>query len=387
MSFAHFVGVNHHGQSTLFGCGLVSNEDTIIFVRLFWIWLECMEGQARAGIIIDQDRVMQNAIQIVFPNTRQRWCLWHILKKLLEKFGGHAHKAAILSAMHEVVYKLETLEEFERGWISFISMYTLYDNEWLFGLFNERCLWVPCYLKTSFWAGMSTMQRSESMNAFFNGYVTSKTLLKQFVEQYEQALRCKIENEVQADFKSYSQMVPCATQYSIEKQFQEIYTISKFKEFQEELTGKMYCDIISAEVGCHGTTYEVEEDIILHKTRMNRKRFTVMFEGEKCHIDCNCHLFEFQGIVYSNALLVLIRNGVTLLPDHYIFRRWKRDVPRAYRRVKINYNGWVTTPKQARYDQLHGLFDEVANLVIDDDERTRNLMELLQNELKDLTIS
>ncbi|KAL2486869.1 Protein FAR1-RELATED SEQUENCE 5 [Abeliophyllum distichum] len=28
MSFAPFVGVNHHGQSTLLGCGLVSNEDT-----------------------------------------------------------------------------------------------------------------------------------------------------------------------------------------------------------------------------------------------------------------------------------------------------------------------------------------------------------------------
>ena len=60
---------------------------------------------------------------------------------------------------------------------------------------------------------------------------------------------------------------------------------------------------------------------------------------------------------------------------------------KAYRRVKIYYNGWVTTLEQARYDQLHGLFDEVANLVIDDDERTRNLTKLLQNKLKDLTIS
>ncbi|XP_022866214.1 protein FAR1-RELATED SEQUENCE 5-like [Olea europaea var. sylvestris] len=32
MPFAHFVGVNHHGQSALLGCGLVSNEDTGTFV-------------------------------------------------------------------------------------------------------------------------------------------------------------------------------------------------------------------------------------------------------------------------------------------------------------------------------------------------------------------
>ncbi|XP_022891760.1 protein FAR1-RELATED SEQUENCE 8-like [Olea europaea var. sylvestris] len=35
MPFALFVGVNHHGQSTLLGCGLVSNEDANIFVWLF----------------------------------------------------------------------------------------------------------------------------------------------------------------------------------------------------------------------------------------------------------------------------------------------------------------------------------------------------------------
>ena len=35
MPFAPFVGVNHHGQSILLGCGLVSNEDTITFVWLF----------------------------------------------------------------------------------------------------------------------------------------------------------------------------------------------------------------------------------------------------------------------------------------------------------------------------------------------------------------
>ncbi|KAI8524538.1 hypothetical protein RHMOL_Rhmol13G0157200 [Rhododendron molle] len=35
MPFAPFVGVNHHGQSILFGCGLVSREDTTSFVWLF----------------------------------------------------------------------------------------------------------------------------------------------------------------------------------------------------------------------------------------------------------------------------------------------------------------------------------------------------------------
>ncbi|XP_022885539.1 protein FAR-RED IMPAIRED RESPONSE 1-like [Olea europaea var. sylvestris] len=72
MPFAPFVGVNHHGQSILLGCGLLSNEDTDTFVWLFKTWMLCMHGQAPNGIITDQDRAMQNVIQIVFPNTRHR---------------------------------------------------------------------------------------------------------------------------------------------------------------------------------------------------------------------------------------------------------------------------------------------------------------------------
>ncbi|KAF5451710.1 hypothetical protein F2P56_026795 [Juglans regia] len=70
MSFAPFVGVNHHGQSILFGCDLISAEDTDTFVWLFESWLKCMNGRAPQAIIIDQDKAMQNAIAKVFPKSR-----------------------------------------------------------------------------------------------------------------------------------------------------------------------------------------------------------------------------------------------------------------------------------------------------------------------------
>ncbi|XP_028123834.1 protein FAR1-RELATED SEQUENCE 5-like [Camellia sinensis] len=67
MPFAPFVGVNHHGQSILFGCGLLSYENTDTFVWLFKEWLNCMSATPPKAIITDQCRAMQNAIQIVFP--------------------------------------------------------------------------------------------------------------------------------------------------------------------------------------------------------------------------------------------------------------------------------------------------------------------------------
>ncbi|XP_022883150.1 protein FAR1-RELATED SEQUENCE 5-like [Olea europaea var. sylvestris] len=138
MPFAPFVRVNHRGQSTLLGCGLLSNEDTDTFVWVFKTWLECMHGQAPHGIITDQDRAMQNAIQIVFPNTKHRWCLWHILKKLPEKFGYNVDKGNIFSTIHRLVYDSQTGTEFEKGWGLMIDEYELHDNDWLAGLYNNR---------------------------------------------------------------------------------------------------------------------------------------------------------------------------------------------------------------------------------------------------------
>ncbi|XP_028072411.1 protein FAR-RED IMPAIRED RESPONSE 1-like [Camellia sinensis] len=82
MPFAPFVGVNHHGQSILLGCRLLSSEDTDIFVWLFKSWLSCMLNKPLKAIITDQCRAMQNAIEIVFPQARHRWCLWHVMKKI-----------------------------------------------------------------------------------------------------------------------------------------------------------------------------------------------------------------------------------------------------------------------------------------------------------------
>ena len=78
MPFDPFVGVNYHGQSTLLGCGLILREDTNSFIWLFKSWLACMFECPPNAIITDQDKAMKKMIEIVFPNARHQWCLWHI---------------------------------------------------------------------------------------------------------------------------------------------------------------------------------------------------------------------------------------------------------------------------------------------------------------------
>jgi hypothetical protein len=80
---------------------------------------------------------------------------------------------------------------------------------------------------------MNTTQRSESLNAFFDRYVHSQTTLKEFVDQFDSALRQMVENEKLADFDSFNRTIPCISPLPLEKQFQDVYTNAKFKEIYE----------------------------------------------------------------------------------------------------------------------------------------------------------
>ncbi|BBN70336.1 FAR1 Related Sequences transcription factor family [Prunus dulcis] len=127
--WADFRSVNHHRHSILLGSGLISNEDTETFVWLFKVWLACMSGHAPCGIITNQDRAMKNAIEIVFPNTRHRWCLWHIMKKLHEKLKSYKHYESIKFALENIVYDSLTNIEFEDRCKEMIERYELQNND------------------------------------------------------------------------------------------------------------------------------------------------------------------------------------------------------------------------------------------------------------------
>ncbi|KAF5450049.1 hypothetical protein F2P56_030430 [Juglans regia] len=139
MPFALFVGVNHHGQSILLGAGLISREDTETFTWLFQTWSQCMDGIAPKAIIIDQNIAMKNVITIIFPETRHRLCMLHILKKVPEKFESYAtYRNGLKTQLMKCVYDTQTIEEFEECWDGFINTYDLHENTWLKSLYAER---------------------------------------------------------------------------------------------------------------------------------------------------------------------------------------------------------------------------------------------------------
>ncbi|KAL7214837.1 hypothetical protein ACSBR1_027086 [Camellia fascicularis] len=200
-----------------------------------------------------------------------------------------------------------------------ITEYKLEDNEWLKSLYTVRHHWIPVFVKSFFWARMSTIQRSESINAFFDGYVHSKTTLKQFAEQYDNALKSKIEKESNAYFGSFNT---------------RIYTNDIFKRFQDETQGSI-------------STFEVIESVLgKDGTPFKEINYKVLHNEIECEVQCLCHLFEFKGFLCRHAILVLIR---------------KKDIKRGYIALKSVYDDGNDEQRQ-RNKKLTPLLFEVQQL-------------------------
>ncbi|XP_042944843.1 protein FAR1-RELATED SEQUENCE 5-like [Carya illinoinensis] len=305
MPFAPFVGVNHHGQSILLGAGLIFSEDTETFVWLFQTWLQCMDSIAPKAIITDQDSAMKNAISIVFPESRHRFCLWHILRKVHEKLGSYAsYKTGMKTALMRCVYDSQSREDFEKCWDQFITMYNLHENAWLQSLYTEREYW---------------------------------TNLKEFVDQYDNALKKKIKNENVADFHSFNVTIPCISRSPIEKRYQDLYTNGKFREVQQQLARVIDLDPVLLKVDGTIKTYGVEDEVCLEEfTKL--VTHSVVFSSEDTAAKCSCGLFEMRGIVCRHIFAVFKCNGIKSLPDTCILDRWRKDIKRRYMLIHSSYD-------------------------------------------------
>ncbi|KAI8543652.1 hypothetical protein RHMOL_Rhmol08G0235600 [Rhododendron molle] len=208
------------------------------------------------------------------------------------------------------------------------------------------------------------------MNSYFDGYINSKTTLKQFVEQYENALARKVDNEKNEDTKSSQSYIPCIIEDGIENQFQNAYTNAKAREFQGEFVGKLKCSYEKKIKDDVWLEYEVKEWITYREER-KRKRvsFTVDFNGETNEANCNCRLFESKGMVCRHQLIVFHDRGIQRVLDKYVLRRWRKDVKRVHTKIRINYDNSSRKIEARRYDNMCNLFTKVADLAEDCQEK------------------
>ncbi|XP_077251897.1 protein FAR1-RELATED SEQUENCE 5-like [Tasmannia lanceolata] len=321
MPFAPFTGVNHHRQSTLFGCALLADETEETFTWLFEQWLTCMFRKAPGAIIINMDRAMRNAIRKVFPHTRHRFCSWHIKKHLLEHVADMRDVDTDFYKDYNHWFYRREIQDSETEWKSLADKYDIDESHWLGKMWDISKHLVPGYWRDTFTAGMTSSQWSESINSFFDGYVHWNTSLVEFLGQYEKALVERRKAEFEEDLKSKNTIAKMNTTSPLEQKAGEFYTKKMFTIFQDEMMGNFA--LWKDKLGKNGNVVEYNVGI---RTDDKKKYLRVLFDSSNdVTATCQCAKFEREGILCRHILQVMDRKQVPTIPKRYLLKRWSID--------------------------------------------------------------
>ncbi|KAF2289115.1 hypothetical protein GH714_028989 [Hevea brasiliensis] len=122
MILGMWLGVDNHAMTCFFGCVLLRDENMESFSWALKAFVDFMNGKAPQTIMTDQNIWLKEAIAIEMPETKQAFCIWHIIAKFSDWFSmllGSCYddwKAEFLR-----LYNLEFVEDFEEGWKEMVA--------------------------------------------------------------------------------------------------------------------------------------------------------------------------------------------------------------------------------------------------------------------------
>ncbi|KAK6912587.1 LOW QUALITY PROTEIN: MULE transposase domain [Dillenia turbinata] len=378
-----FVGVNHHGQAVLLGCGFIGQE-TVEHFRLYWTgnskafcldfrsWLTCMHWLPPQIIITDQCNQF-------LPRSSSLFLLVVYHTKSSRKVGRIAGYEAIKKQLCKAVYESQKIAEFETSWYEMIKCHGLGDNKWLQMLYEVRQTWVPVYLEDISFAGMIPIKENEMLNAFF-GHVHKHTSFKELVGKYDLALQRKHLKEAMADLESKTTTLELKTRCNFELQLSMIYTKEIFKKFQCEVEG-MYSWFNTRQVNVNGLIITYKGRIEADGSEEEVKYFEVLYETSQVDSRCICSLFNFKGYLCRHALNVLNYNRVEEIPARNTLPRWSKDFKCRFPLDHALHNVDVNSPMYW-YDTLYKHAIRVVEEGTQSEEHYKLALQRVQELLK-----
>ncbi|XP_009133370.1 protein FAR1-RELATED SEQUENCE 1 isoform X2 [Brassica rapa] len=309
-----FIGVNHHGQWLLLGCGLLLDDESTKsgFVWLFKSWLKAMNGRQPRVILTKHDQTLKEAVSEALPASRHCFNMYDTLGQMSEKVGQ-----GFVDEINEAIYGSCKGDEFEERWCEVVDRFGVRDNDWLRSLYEDREHWVPVYMQDVSLAGMC------SADSVLDKYIQRKTTLRAFLDQYKRMVQERVEEEEKAEIETLCKQPGLKSPSPFGKQMAELYTREMFKRFQVEVLGGVACHpkIESDEGNNKKMTFRVQD------YEQNRA-FVVVWSSESSEVVCSCRLFEFKGFLCRHAMIVLQMSGELSVPSRYVLKRWRKDARR-----------------------------------------------------------
>ncbi|XP_027089604.1 putative protein FAR1-RELATED SEQUENCE 10 [Coffea arabica] len=310
MLFGAWLGINNHGKIIFFGCALLQDETPRSFAWALQAFCRFVKGRYPQTIITDIDLGLRDAIRSELPNTRHIISIWNILPKVFSWFSlllGPRYSE--LKSELEVLYHVESTEEFEYQWSQMVSRFGLNSDRHISLIFSLRLFWALSYIRGCFLAQMASISYSKSVDTFFKGIFSAQTCLRSFFEQV--GILSNYKAQAAHEDLQYMQLRTCLP---LEQHARNILTPFAFNALQQELILSMQYAASEMANGSY---------LVRHFKKMDGE-YLVIWIPEDEQIHCSCKEFESSGILCRHALRVLVVKNYFELPDKYCLSRWRQ---------------------------------------------------------------
>uniref|UniRef100_A0A2N9FG61 Protein FAR1-RELATED SEQUENCE n=1 Tax=Fagus sylvatica TaxID=28930 RepID=A0A2N9FG61_FAGSY len=248
--------VNHHMQTTIFGCALLVDETVKTYTWVLKTLIGAMNNKMPMSVVTDGDKAMRAAIEKVLPASQHRLCIWHLERNAQSNLNDKDAVNDFIRCMVSYVSK----EEFEDMWSIMIEKHGLHNHEWIREMGAKKSKWAEAYLRGYFFAGCRSTQRCESMNAFLKRFVEVKTRLYELFQHVDRALARIRHNEAISSYESKHSELAIQTQLGmIEKHAVDIFTRTAFLRVRNEIKHEQLLFVVNRLENDGNRTYTISE--------------------------------------------------------------------------------------------------------------------------------
>ncbi|XP_016192708.1 protein FAR1-RELATED SEQUENCE 5-like [Arachis ipaensis] len=352
-----FSGCNHHGQTVIFGSGLLSDETTETYKWLLKTFVEAMGGKSPKAVITDGDLAMRDAIRNVLPDATHRLCGWHLQRNACENIKN----PNFLRDFKGFIYDNNDQRDFDRRWAAILDKHNLVGSTWMEKTYETREMWSHCFLRDKFFGYIRTTSQCEGINSLIRFYVNRKNTLIDFMHNLDRALKEYRNNELIADFKSQCSEPVMITSLEVYKRSASCYfTRNIFKEIRNEIqrAGALNITVLST------TLDKVEFSVTALGDPAKDRRVEV--DRGKNLFSCSCKLFESCGIPCSHILCAMKFENILEFPDSLIYKRWTKNAKNEFISTEMPVNDDIERVLKFRVGALASNCNKLCDIACKD---------------------
>ncbi|XP_074299202.1 protein FAR-RED IMPAIRED RESPONSE 1-like [Silene latifolia] len=304
-------------------CGaLVAHEDADSFKWVFTRFLGAMGGKEPKYIITDQDAGILKAVPLVFKTARHRYCMWHIMNKVPSKYGmARDDYSVFLKKLNAIIWD-EDIEpaEFDAKWEEIGREHNVNNIDWFQEMYAKRRQWVMAHCRDLDMGGvMRTTQRSESENSFFKRFESKSGTLVEFTMRFDSAMDQQRHTQKQIDNCNRHSFPEISTHLAIEVHGAEVYSHKVFEEFKEEAKWSI------GTCKSRGFTECGSLEVTTVRDASRERNYEVTYCPDTLKATCSCRMLERKGIICRHVIWIYSSNGVKIIPEQCIVKRWCKD--------------------------------------------------------------